>query len=569
MYNILKNVQITIALLKKYNIKHLVLSPGSRNVPFVHSVEEDSFFTCYSIVDERGAGFFAIGLAKELNEPVLISCTSSTASSNYFHAVKQACKENIPLIVLTADRNPYNRGQMENQMIEQINMYHSFCKKSVDLPTVIDSSSFKYCERLVNEALLELDHHGKGPVHINFPAFKGFTDFSVSELPECRKIDRIAITSNNDAWVNVVNELQRSSRILFIIGEGIGYKSSSINLLEEVANRFNIAVSVEHMSNVFSKIALHTYPVTESITNDELQELMPEIVVTFQGNFTSSIKEKLRSNSCHFKHWRVNSDGNIIDTFGSLTKVFECSDDEFFINLLRFSNAQVQNHDYEKQWINKSTKLRWPDVKFTNFYCIKEICSKIPEHSIVHLSVLNSIRMANFFSLNSDVICYANIGAYGIDGCLSTFIGQAYDTTRLAFLIIGDLSFLYDLNALTIQEIPNNIRIIVINNHGGGEFYNNYMGHGISDIGKHIAANHKSCVKSLAIGNGIDYLSAKNFNELAVALDDLVINDKDRPVILEISTDIVEDANTLRQFYRLNSHLKTRSRIKGVIKKIL
>ena len=146
MYNILKNVQIIISLLKSYNIRHLVISPGSRNVPFVHSVENDPFFKCYSIVDERGAGYFALGLAKELNEPVLISCTSSTASSNYLPAIRQAYLEGVQIIALTADRNPIFRGQMENQMIEQQDMYRTYCKKSVDLPTVTDDMNFKYCE---------------------------------------------------------------------------------------------------------------------------------------------------------------------------------------------------------------------------------------------------------------------------------------------------------------------------------------------------------------------------------------------------------------------------------------
>lgn len=571
MYNILKNVQILIALLKEYNIRYLVLSPGSRNVPFVHSVEEDPFFTCYSVVDERGAAYFALGLAKELKEPVLISCTSSTATSNYFHAVAQACEENVPLVVLTADRNPINRGQMENQMIDQIDMFHSFCRKAVDLPTVTDRASFKYCERLVNEALLELDHHGTGPVQINFPAFKGFTDFSVTSLPKCRKIDRIDVHSDDAVWLDAARKLSSAKKILFLFGEGNGYDKETSALLDKVAKLYHVVISVEHMSNIRSRSAIRTYPITEAMTLDELDVIVPEILVSFQGNFSSSIKEKLRSRSDSFRYWRVSGDGKIKDTFHALTKVFECSDRTFLEKLVQLAGSvkdtQTSSDEYLNTWKSKLGSIKYPEKNFSNFFCIKRICEIIPAGSLLHLSILNSIRMTNFFPLNDNVTCYANIGAYGIDGSFSTFIGQARDYQGKAFLLIGDLSFLYDINALTIADLPKNIRIIVINNHGGCEFFNNYMGHGIADIGKHIAANHKSELGSLAKAHQITHLVAKNHGELEQHLSTMLQSDK--PVILELMTDIETDAKTLRSYYRMNSHSSLKTVLKNKAKKFL
>ena len=471
MYNILQNVQIVISLLKEYNIKHLVLSPGSRNVPFVHSVEQDPFFTCYSILDERGAGYFALGLSQELKEPVLISCTSSTATSNYFPAVKEAASRHIQLVVLTADRNPYNRGQMENQMIDQINMYHSFCRKAVDLPTVLDKASFNYCERLVNEALLELNHNGTGPVQINFPAFKGFTDFSVKELPKCRKITRYYADSSASDWSNIIQKLSSAKKVIFLFGEGCAYSNGVLKKLELVAMQYNVVISVEHMSNVYSPMALRTYPITECLSDEEVRDIVPEIIVTFKGNFSSSIKEKLRKFSDCFHHWRVALDGEVIDTFKSLDSVFECSDEEFFSKLLEHSNMpnNPADNSYLEKWKAKLSEVKLPQERFSNFFVVKYVCESIPSDSLLHLSILNSIRMANFFDLNEKVQCYANIGAYGIDGSFSTFLGQAVNTSNLAYLIIGDLSFLYDANALSIELFPPNVRIIVINNNGGEE----------------------------------------------------------------------------------------------------
>src|SRR5690554_3871005 len=169
MYSSLKNVQIIISLLKQYNINHIVISAGTRHTPLVHSVENDSFFKCYSIVDERSASFFALGLIEELQKPVAICCTSGSAVANYVSAANEAFYQQLPLLILTADRNPYYLFQQEEQMIPQINLFKDICKKTVTLPIVRDDKDFWYCSRLVNEALLELEHKEKGPVHINFP----------------------------------------------------------------------------------------------------------------------------------------------------------------------------------------------------------------------------------------------------------------------------------------------------------------------------------------------------------------------------------------------------------------
>lgn len=570
MYNILKNVQIIISLLKSYNIRHLVLSPGSRNVPFVHSVENDPFFKCYSIVDERGAGYFALGLAKELNEPVLISCTSSTASSNYLPAIRQAYLEGVQIIALTADRNPIFRGQMENQMIEQQDMYRTYCKKSVDLPTVTDDMNFKYCERLVNEALLELNHHGKGPVQINFPAFYGFKDFTVKELPKCRKIERYEMKDSDEKWKEAVLKLERSKRILLIYGESHGYTEEDKKLLKLFFEKFDCVVSVEHMTNINTEETLRTYPFTESASGDDLTDVMPDIVITLQGNFTSCIKEKLRDRNHNFSHWRVDKRGEIIDTFNSLESVFECADGEFFKRILKLADKNKHNsRNYYNIWKNKLENIEFPDLGFTNFSAIKTICSAIPEYSLLHLSILNSIRMSNFFDLAEGVKVYANVGAYGIDGSFSTFIGQVENKNTKSFLIIGDLSFLYDANALKIPKIGSNIRIAVINNYGGGEFYNSYMDSPIEDISLHIAAGHKSEISALLDTNIFEYHSIRNQNELNDIIPKFVSDNLEKPMIIEIFTNISNDANTLNKFYKMNWNCKKSTMYKNKIKGIL
>ena len=215
MYTELKTYQYIIALLKKYGVKHCVLSAGSRNVPFVHSVEKDPYFKCYSVVDERSAGYYALGLAQELNEPVVISCTSSTATCNYWPAVAEAYYQGVPLIVLTSDRNPSMLGQWEDQMIDQVGMYDRHVKKSVNLPIINDEDDEYYCERLINEALLELDHNTTGPVHINIPMKSYNNSFNVKKLPEVKKISRISVEQENE-WKRLAKELTSYKRILVV-----------------------------------------------------------------------------------------------------------------------------------------------------------------------------------------------------------------------------------------------------------------------------------------------------------------------------------------------------------------
>ena len=214
-----ENLSDHYCVAQKYGIKHCVLSAGSRNVPFVHSIEEDPDFHCYSVVDERSAGYFALGLAQELNEPVVISCTSSTATCNYWPPVAEAFYQDVPIVVLTSDRDPEMLGQWEDQMIDQVGMYDRHVRKSVNLPIIHDHDDEIYCQRLVNEALLELNHHGTGPVHINVPMKSYNNSFNIKKLPEVTKFERLCLDSEKALWDTKIETLKKAKRILVTCGQ--------------------------------------------------------------------------------------------------------------------------------------------------------------------------------------------------------------------------------------------------------------------------------------------------------------------------------------------------------------
>ncbi len=576
MYTDLKSYQIIIGLLKKYGIRHCVLSAGSRNVPFVHSVEQDTFFKCYSVVDERSAAYFAIGLAQELNEPVVISCTSSTATCNYWPAIAEAYYQNIPIIILTSDRDPRMLGNREDQMINQVGMYDRHVKKSVNLPMSIeDRDDWIYCQRLVNEALLELEHHKKGPVHINIPMKKYDTSFSTKELPEVKRFERFDILSDEKKWKEALVKLKETSRILILPGQNYYVSDKMKEYLEKFFKKYNSFISIEYMSNINIDGALNTSLCFDArfISKNKFKEFIPNIVISFGGNIVSGIKDLLRQNEGKFEHWSIQEEGKVEDIFKSLNNIFECTPEYFFKYFVENAEDNSKN-DMEYYNLIKSYKEETDNFKvdYTNIYAIKNLVENIPAKSILHLSINNSIRYTNYFKLNRDVKVFANIGTFGIDGSMSSFIGQSVATSQLAFLIIGDLSFFYDMNSLKIKHIKNNVRIMLINNSGGEEFrYNGSWQDSLSDI--HTCAVHNIKAEGWGKSVGFKYLSATNEEEFDSNLAEFISEDTDKPILFEVFTDMNKDVNEIYKIYKENNLNGDKDNLisegKKVVKKVL
>ncbi|MFV0590282.1 MAG: 2-succinyl-5-enolpyruvyl-6-hydroxy-3-cyclohexene-1-carboxylic-acid synthase [Draconibacterium sp.] len=565
MYTVLKNYQIIIALLKKYGIQHLVLSAGTRNVPFVHSVENDPDFTCYSVVDERSAAYFAMGIAQEVNAPVAISCTSSTATTNYLPAITEAFHLKVPLLVITSDRNPYYLGQLEDQMIDQVGMYGKFVRKSVTLPFVSDEEDFWYCERLANEALLELSHRGKGPVHINIPTFKDLNSFSASNLPDVRKINRIEIENTSEVWMEKVRILERFNKILVICGQ-TDYSSEELkNNIELFTEKFNCTVAIDHMSNLYSNKFVEPSLITHSMSGNDFDDVLPDLVITFGENYISQFKGPLKANYKKNEHWLINENGEVVDMFKSLSTIFECSPNYFFKFFNEHSKTK-NNNNYNNSWKMKIDDRKEKEVPFSNVLAIKEFSHLIPDHSILHLSILNSIRITSFFKLSPDVKVYANLGSHGIDGCMSTFLGQSVVTDKLSFLIIGDLSFFYDMNSIRIKHIKNNVRILLLNNRGGAEFQRNHGKSLIPTIDLHTSARHSIVAKGWAESVGFKYLSANSEPEYSSNLK-VFMKPSNNPVLFEVFTDMETDSEILKSF--ISNHTLATEKSKKLVKSIL
>lgn len=540
-----KTFQVLIPLLKAHNIKHIVISPGSRMREFVIAVEEDEFFTTYDVTDERSASYFAMGISQQLEVSVAIVCTSSTATTNYVPGVTEAFYQNVPILILTGDRDPYMLGQQEDQMINQVGMYDRVVRKSVTLPIVKDSFDKWYAERLINEALLELDHHKKGPVHINVPVpamIYWNNDKEITEYPPVKVIKRYGISDAYSQQLESMRQILLTKKKILVLA---GQNTSNFDerYLSEFFSIYNCVIHAEHMGNVTCKGILNIAGISEGIRKDDWNEFLPDLVISFHGTFAISrnLKETIRINNC--EHWLIDEEGMVVDAYRNLTSIFECKPNDFFKYFTEDISQSVRNDmNYYNLWKDADSAIIKPMLPFSNVFAIQKFLEVLPPHSNLHLSILNSIRLSQYSELPEDTKTYANVGTDGIDGCLSTFFGQACCTERECFLIIGDLSFFYDMSSLRIKHNKGNCHILLINNHGGNEFYQQPI---VPTTPQGLGASHNNSAKAWAESVGFKYLTAKNELDFEKNLNVFLKAKQNAPVLFEVFTDQMIDRESV------------------------
>lgn len=565
MYSSLRNVQILVALLKKYEISNIVISAGTRHTPFVYSVEHDDFFKTYSIVDERSASFFAIGLIEELHKPVAIVCTSGTAAANYVSAANEAFYQQLPLLILTADRNHYYMFQQEEQMIPQEELYSQVCKKVVTLGHVRDDKDFWFCSRICNEALLELTQGELGPVHINFiiendyPIKQGIIKFDDKVLPEIHRVERLTLEDDIETWKQWAKKLIES-RVLIIYGQYRPVSNDEQFIIDSFVDRYNCVIATDVLSNMRCKKSIKTYVPAKVFGQDQMDDLCPDIVITMNANTISGIKNRLTSLKNKFIHWHVSSRGEVSDPFKCLSDVVACSPLIFFrkfaelANLVESRNISVDEYYYN--WkvacmqLGEKGSFNREKINYSSMYAVQQYMNHLPKNSLLHIANSNSIRLAAYFDVDPTITVYDNRGTHGIDGSMSAFIGQAHVSGRPSFLIIGDLSFFYDMNALWNQYVGNNVRILVCNNAGGAIFHTYPNKTNVPTLDEHIAAAHETSVKEWVISRGFKYLSAHNRDELDEHITKLTCAESEQPILLEVFTDMEVDVQCIKDIIK-------------------
>ena len=554
MFSDKKNVCQLVALLKQFGISHFVVSPGSRHIPIVISMQQDSFFKLYSVVDERSASFFAIGLIQQLKMPVGVICTSGTASANYCSAINESLYQELPLLVITADRQPCLLDQHEDQMIRQSTMFANITKKLVNLPVVTNEQDSWYNNRLINEALLELNHHGFGPVQLNIMIPQHLDNFSTNSLPNERKIVRYNL---EDAKWNETVEYLNKKKILLVCGEGFIFNKEQYDVFNAFCNAFNVIVLCDKMSNCHLDNSIeNAFPVLQALSEEDITELAPDLILTIRSNFSFNPEFKgfvarLKSIGLKIDNWYIHSDGRVVDPYqGLLTQIFEMSEFSFFKNVLAVNNNKNIHSDFVECWKIISKCIEEPHLEYGQVDAVGIFFSKIPNNSILHLANSNSVRVAQMFHLDPSIEIHCNRGTDGIDGCMSTAVGFASNTDKLTFLVIGDLTFFYDMNAIWNRQLSKNLRILLINNGGGSVMHLPARpDFALKMMPSFISAKHHAKAEAWCVDRGFKYLSARSDKELDSCMEEFVDSNTNEPVILEVFSEMIHDISQYKAYY--------------------
>jgi 2-succinyl-5-enolpyruvyl-6-hydroxy-3-cyclohexene-1-carboxylate synthase len=547
--------QLVIASCIVNEIEHIVISPGSRNAPLIIGFNVSKKIKIESVVDERSAAFFALGIAQQTRKPVALVCTSGSALLNYYPAISEAFYSNIPLVVISADRPAHLIDVGDGQTIRQENVFENHILFSANLGGENDA---KLIEIAMQTAIDK-----KGPVHINVPFEDPLYEIITAENIEAEveklksKIVKIEEKSLLKEIPLEVDELQKfadiwnaSAKKMVLVGEHFPDELLQMQL-EHLAKDPSVLVLIENTANVshpkfINSIDKLIFPFME----DELEEFKPDILLTVGGMIVSKkIKEQLR-NYKPKHHWHADS-LRAYDTFHCLEHHFNVSPQLFFSQFFFLTKSKVSN--YQQFWLNKKEfRLQkhqefMETCAFSDLKVFSTILATIPNHTQLQLGNSSVIRYAQLFDSNKTWRIFCNRGTSGIDGCTSTAIGAAYAVKDNTLFITGDISFVYDSNALWSNYIPNNFRIIVINNGGGGIF-RFIPGPQQSGSLDYFETPHQLTAEHLCKMYDFEYSTAKDETELQLQLSNFY-EDARLPKLLEIFTPRLENDIILKAYF--------------------
>lgn len=548
-YTTERNIQIVIALLKAHGIKKVVTSPGATDVSIVASLQHDPYFELFSSIDERSAAYMACGMAAESGEPIALTCTGATSSRNYMPGLTEAFYRNLPVLAITCCRSNANVGHYVDQVTDRSNLPNDIAQVSVYCQPVNNEEDEWDVTIKTNKAIIGLRKNGGGPCHINL-ATKYSLDFSVKEIPPVKVI----------RYYDDINNLPDIPyrKVGVFVGSHVAWSDELTIAVDRFCEIYNGVVLCDQSSNYKGK-----YRVLFRLITDQYEEKTkgPEIDLLIHIGYVSSSKAKAH----HV--WRVNPDGEIRDTFRKLTAVFQMSEYTFFSEYAK-RKIETPNTFYKEYKNHYDNLLRSiPELPFSNLWVTQQIASRLPDNSVLHLGILNSLRSWNYFEIPSTINSYCNTGGFGIDGGMSSLIGASMiHRDKLYFGVFGDLLFYYDMNSIGNRDISPNVRILIINN-GLGQEFKNYTSNGAvlgEETDKFIAAkghfgnNSRKVIKAYSESLGFDYYSSASKQEFYAVFKSFVSQEMtERPMLFEVFTTSEEESEA----YRLITTISSKSRI--------
>lgn len=550
-----KNISLLTDIFVKSGLTNIVISPGSRNAPIIISFANRKEISAFSIVDERSAAFFALGLALKTGKTVAIACTSGSAVLNYASAISEAYYQKIPLLVITADRPTHLIDIGDGQTIRQNNVFGNFILGSYQLPLNINTKEEYYsAEILINKALNNCLFPQRGPVHINVPfdePIYNTTDEVISG--KFIQVENKPVTYSDSQMHNFADVWNKSNKVMIMAGQA----NQNIELdsaLKNISNKQNTIILTETTSNRKGEKFIDTVDNLVSTFNKNDAELFkPDLLVTFGGQVVSKmIKKFLRKNKPKI-HWHISSSGEEMDTYFNLTNVIQIDETEFFNSIEQFLSPATGN--YSEQWQKRKSEIDGRKVEYlgqieySDLKVFETILTQLPQNSVLHLGNSTPVRYSQLFGNREDINYNSNRGVSGIDGQVSTAVGYAYNSEKLNILITGDLGFLYDSNGLMNNYLSPNLRIIVINNSGGGIFRFIPGPDTTPNLEEFFTAKHNWKAEYICKAFDVNYLKAENIDEVSNMLGLLFKSKKSMPTVLEITTPFENNSKILREYF--------------------
>jgi 2-succinyl-5-enolpyruvyl-6-hydroxy-3-cyclohexene-1-carboxylate synthase len=543
-------------LCSRKGLTQAILCPGSRCAPLTLAFARHPDITTRTFSDERSAGFVALGIAQQKKAPAIVVCTSGSAAYNLAPAVAEAWFSETPLIIFTADRPAEWIAQHDGQTIHQPEIFGKHVKKSFQLPQEYEHADSQWAiNRMVNEAINLSFQEPKGPVHINAPFREPLyppKGEAISYSYSVRVMDEytspFALSEEQKKKLNT--EWRSYHNILIVAGQ----HEADQELTEALSHfflRHNIPVAGDIISNLhgIEKVVRHADTFLGQASADVKKTLRPDLLITFGKSIISkNLKQFLRKYSPKV-HWHIQPAGIVADTFQSITNVFNTTPANFFRFLGSIPNSESfenqKQNNFNKLWeVEERRAIRtleefFPQDEFAELELVHTIMQSLPDNCNLHLANSMSVRYSNVIGLiakQKNIQVYANRGTSGIDGCTSTAIGHSLSNERPNILITGDVAFFYDRNAFWHNYSLSNLRIVLLNNHGGVIFKMIDGPGSLPEADEYFVTRQRLTAKKLCEEFGFDHLRLDNKRKVKNLVKDFFEFDG-KTKILEIETD--------------------------------
>lgn len=534
-------------------VTHAVICPGSRSAPLVFAFNRHPNIKTFVIIDERSAGFIALGMAQQLQKPVALICTSGTASLNFYPAIAEAYYQKIPLIVLTADRPAELLNQQDGQMINQQGVYGSHIRAQMQfLVYTVDSY------HLLSDTLNKCMHPVFGPVHINVPLKEPLYKISISDsaVSQKYKLEPKSLLTNLPYNLGSL----KHDKILVLVGQGLPNEALK-NHFKTLANRSNVVLLADVVSNQHDSTSIkHFDYIVSQVNTYSLKTLEPHVLISMGGPVLSKALKLWLKKQKPFIHIRLRDDAIKVDTYGNVTDYVSSNQlAVIFENIIEPNTIQTES--YKQLWDRFEKKTHESIQQFivnnnelkvnSELLSVNSILKALPANSQLQIANSSSVRYVSYLGLpENNLSAFCNRGTSGIDGCTSTAVGAAMMCNELVTLITGDLAFFYDKNAFWNKYVPNNLRIVLLNNNGGGIFNLIDGPNSQPELKEFFLTPHQQSAQNTAIDNGLEYSFCQDVFEIENILKTF-FDPSDRPKILEIKSDILINSKAFDEFKKI------------------